>query len=277
MVGPSVTGYHLKRMVHNAAVVGAAYITAVVVGLAVSAPLDPANLANENEAVNGNDVASATTGEVTSPQFQHAFGASFAMMIVSEIGDKTFFIAAIMAMRHPRIIVFSGAIGALAVMTVLSAYVGTIATLIPPSYTHYLSVLLFFVFGVRMLYEGYGMDADEGAEELEEVTMELKKKDEEIGNNNRLSPIFVQAFTMTFVAEWGDRSQIATVVLGAREHTLGVCIGAILGHSVCTAMAVMGGRMIAQKISVRTVTLVGGVVFLAFALTSAFMEDSSFE
>ena len=32
-----------------------------------------------------------------------------------------------------------------------------------------------------------------------------------------LSPIFVQSFTLTFVAEWGDRSQITTIVLAASE------------------------------------------------------------
>jgi putative Ca2+/H+ antiporter (TMEM165/GDT1 family) len=223
------------------------------------------------------DSAAAATAELTGqPSFQHAFGSAFAMMIVSEIGDKTFFIAAIMAMRHSRITVFSGAIGALAVMTVLSAYVGKIATLIPPLYTHYISSLLFLVFGLRMLYEGYGMADDEGAEELEEVTQELKKTDEEITPaTGFISPILVQAFTMTFLAEWGDRSQIATIVLGARENTLGVCIGAVLGHACCTCMAVIGGRLVAEKISVRTVTLVGGVTFLLFALSSIFLDDAS--
>eukprot|EP00116_Pleurobrachia_bachei_P013436 sb/3473698/ len=66
------------------------------------------------------------------------------------------------------------------------------------------------------------------------------------------SPIFLTAFTMTFLAEWGDRSQITTIILSSREDPWGVCFGGILGHSLCTAMAVIGGRMIAQKISVRT-------------------------
>lgn len=52
--------------------------------------------------------------------FVHAFVASFSVIIVSELGDKTFFIAAIMAMRHMRLTVFGGAIAALALMTVLS-------------------------------------------------------------------------------------------------------------------------------------------------------------
>ncbi len=52
--------------------------------------------------------------------FIHAFVASLSVIIVSELGDKTFFIAAIMAMRHSRLTVFAGAIGALFIMTVMS-------------------------------------------------------------------------------------------------------------------------------------------------------------
>ena len=52
--------------------------------------------------------------------FVHAFVASISVIIVSELGDKTFFIAAIMAMRHSRLIVFIGAILALIVMTIIS-------------------------------------------------------------------------------------------------------------------------------------------------------------
>lgn len=32
-----------------------------------------------------------------------------------------------------------------------------------------------------------------------------------------LSPILLQAFTLTFLAEWGDRSQLATILLASRE------------------------------------------------------------
>ena len=77
---------------------------------------------------------------------------------------------------------------------------------------------------------------------------------------------------MTFLAEWGDRSQLATIVLAARENTWAVIIAGVLGHSLCTGLAVLGGRFIAQKISVRTVTLVGAVVFLLFAFTAFLMD-----
>ena len=115
---------------------------------------------------------------------------------------------------------------------------------------------------------------DSTASELE--TGQAKKS---VSNNSNMlyafvSRIFLQAFTMTFLAEWGDRSQLATIVLAARENVSAVVIAGILGHSLCTGLAVLGGRMIAQKISVRTVTLVGGVVFILFALTALFMDPS---
>lgn len=34
-----------------------------------------------------------------------------------------------------------------------------------------------------------------------------------------VSRILLQAFTLTFLAEWGDRSQLTTIILGAREVT----------------------------------------------------------
>ena len=52
--------------------------------------------------------------------FLHALVASLSVIIVSEIGDKTFFIAAILAMRHSRLTVLLGALSALFVMTIMS-------------------------------------------------------------------------------------------------------------------------------------------------------------
>jgi len=42
------------------------------------------------------------------PWLKDAFVSSITMILVSEMGDETFIIAAIMAMRHPRLIVLLG-------------------------------------------------------------------------------------------------------------------------------------------------------------------------
>lgn len=66
-----------------------------------------------------------------------------------------------------------------------------------------------------------------------------------------LSPACVQTFTITFLSEWGDRSQIATITMAARQNYWWVTIGAISGHCICTATAVIGGRALAGKVSIR--------------------------
>ncbi|XP_076321133.1 putative divalent cation/proton antiporter TMEM165 isoform X2 [Tachypleus tridentatus] len=215
-------------------------------------------------------------GKVGDLGFIHAFFAAVSVIIVSELGDKTFFIAAIMAMRHSRLTVFLGAMIALIIMTILSACLGFATTIIPRTYTYYISTALFALFGLKMLKEGYSMSPDEGKEEYEEVQITLNKKDSEFDKIAQtqdvetgvisngpvrtmkrklmilLPRIFLQSFTMTFLAEWGDRSQLTTIILAAREDAVGVTLGATVGHAICTLLAVLGGRIIAQKISVRT-------------------------
>lgn len=67
-----------------------------------------------------------------------------------------------------------------------------------------------------------------------------------------VSTLFLEAFTLTFLAEWGDRSQLTTIVLAARENVYGVVLGGVLGHALCTGIAVIGGKLVATQISVRT-------------------------
>ncbi|XP_040274785.1 transmembrane protein 165 [Bufo bufo] len=243
-------------------------------------------------------VGNADLSSTSNLGFIHAFVAAISVIIVSELGDKTFFIAAIMAMRYNRLTVLTGAMLALGLMTCLSVLFGYATTVIPRVYTYYVSTALFAIFGIRMLREGLKMSPDEGQEELEEVQAEIKRKDEELQRTKLLngpndvesgggpaipkkrwmqfiSPIFVQAFTLTFLAEWGDRSQLTTIVLAAREDPFGVAVGGTIGHCLCTGLAVIGGRMIAQKISVRTVTIIGGIVFLAFAFSALFISPDS--
>ena len=215
--------------------------------------------------------------------FVNAFISSISMIFVSEIGDKTFIIAAIMSMKYNRMQIFAAAFSALAVMTILSAALGyALPNLLSKVLTHYVACLLFATFGFKLLYDvAMGVSESSVDEELEEVEKELDKK--EVGDvsldadpnlinyysklrKSVLSPIFIQAFTMTFLAEWGDRSQISTIALAAAKHPVGVTLGGCIGHAICTGGAVMGGRLLSQKISPRNVNIAGGILFLLFAL-----------
>lgn len=253
-------------------------------------------------------------GDMEWHEWFHSFVLSLTMILFSEIGDKTFLIAALMAMRHPRVLVFSAAFSALIAMTVLSAVLGhAVPALLPKRLTTLAAALLFLIFGVRMLREGLAMPKTAGVgEEMKEVEAELEEKEHHLarrasrrgsvspyalesgrgrsgskslpdsppssrspspprrrdrlaGLSNLLglvlSPAWVQTFIMTFLGEWGDRSQIATIAMAAGQDYWWVTLGAITGHACCTGIAVLGGRALAGRVSMRvgkssTITLI---------------------
>ncbi|TVU05759.1 hypothetical protein EJB05_48941, partial [Eragrostis curvula] len=281
------------------------------------------------------------------PSLLGGFTKSLAMTVLSEIGDKTFFAAAvrllltlppprlprlpcpvcsfalspaepvwlrsfvdgwhgsvphvprvclpmlyvylckILAMRHPRKLVLAGCLCALIVMTVLSASLGWVApNLISRKWTHHVTTLLFFVFGIWSLWEGFKEDGD--SEELAEVEAELdaafksnkgESKNKSKANDDTkkqqrpflmqfFSPIFIKAFSITFFGEWGDKSQIATIGLAADENPFGVVLGGIIAQALCTTAAVLGGKSLASQISEKMVELSSGVLFLLFGIMS---------
>lgn len=53
--------------------------------------------------------------------------------------------------------------------------------MIPRAVTFYVSTGLLALFGVKMLYEGWSMDPNEGQEEFEEVSEEIRKREETVG------------------------------------------------------------------------------------------------
>lgn len=205
-----------------------------------------------------------------------AFFASLSMILVSEIGDETFIIAALMAMRHPKSIVLSGALSALFVMTVLSTGLGRIVpNLISRKHTNSAATVLYAFFGLRLLYIAWrsGSKAS-NKKEMEEVEEKLEAGQGKTSFRRLFArfctPIFLESFILTFLAEWGDRSQIATIALATHKNAFGVAVGATLGHTICTSLAVVGGSMLASKISQRTVATIGGLLFLGFSLSSYF-------
>ncbi|XP_071735654.1 GDT1-like protein 5 [Rutidosis leptorrhynchoides] len=100
------------------------------------------------------------------------FSKSLAMTVLSEVGDRTFFLAAILAMSHPRRQVLAGCLSSTIVMTILSAAVGMAApNLISRELTKHIATALFLGFGLWSLWEAYNEDDDD--DELAEVEAEL--------------------------------------------------------------------------------------------------------
>lgn len=199
-----------------------------------------------------------------------AFISGLLLITVSEIGDKTFFIAMILAMQHSRRLVFVGAISALAAMTMLSVGVGQAASLLPEIYIHYAEIALFIVFGLKLLYDASQMPSETcDVVVVGEAKEVVEKAEKQTKDQKNIWAILLEAFVLIFVAEWGDRTQIATIALAAQNNPIGVSIGAILGHAICAVIAVTSGRMLAGQITERQLTAAGGCLFLIFGIFAA--------
>jgi putative Ca2+/H+ antiporter (TMEM165/GDT1 family) len=197
------------------------------------------------------------------------FTAGLLLITLSELGDKTFFIGMILATRHPRRWVFVGVTAALFVMTVLSVAIGQVATVLPQHYVQWLTVALFLGFGLKLLYDAYRMAGPGSLVEEQAEALEVVEEREAGVVNWTVGKVLVEAFTLTFLAEWGDRTQFATIALAAANHPLGVVLGATLGHAICAAIAVACGKLIAGRISERWLTTVGGLLFILFGIVAA--------
>ncbi|WP_353930802.1 TMEM165/GDT1 family protein [Okeanomitos corallinicola TIOX110] len=197
-----------------------------------------------------------------------AFTAGLLLITISELGDKTFFIAVILSMRHSRKLVFVGVTAALAAMTVLSVIFGQILSVLTQGsekYVHYAEIVLFIAFGLKLLYDAWKMPIHAEEEVIEEA-QEAVEKAEIDSQKQSIMSILLKSFVLTFIAEWGDRTQIATIALAASNNPIGVTLGAILGHAICAAIAVIGGKLIAGKISEKQITFLGGILFIIFGI-----------
>mgnify|MGYP002777175384 FL=1 len=196
-----------------------------------------------------------------------AFTAGLLLITISELGDKTFFIAMLLAMRHPRRLVLAGVILALAAMTLISVGMGQVVALLPKTYVYFAEVALFLGFGLKLLYDASRMSGESLCDEVKEAEAAI---DESAQATRKVSVwnILMQAFSLTFVAEWGDRTQLATVTLAASNNPIGVTVGAIVGHAICALIAVVCGCLVAGRISERMVTGLGGVLFLVFGVVA---------
>ena len=247
----------------------AAYTTAAAVTLSLLTPLSAQ--AGLEFLANG---AAFFPGIVGDSPLREGFVSAFLLIFFSEIGDKTFFIAVLLALQQPRSIVFTGTFGALAVMTVISVGLGRflhqLDELVPNlgfPLDDALAVALLVFFGVQTLRNAAtaGEDAEGEREEAKEVVDGMDG-----GGASAALGLVASTFALVFAAEWGDKSFLATIALAAASDPLGVVLGAVAGHGAATVIAVLGGSFLGKYMDEKTVQYVGGSLFLVFAAATLY-------
>jgi putative Ca2+/H+ antiporter (TMEM165/GDT1 family) len=175
-----------------------------------------------------------------------SFASSLTAITLAELGDKTFFMALILAARHRPRWVYLGAFSALAAVTLISLGLGYgLRELIPAAVITWLATALFLGFGIKLLLDARGLASDAAAEEE-------KAAEEAVNQAERQQPIITpwaviwESFSLVFIAELGDRTQFATILLATAPAFSfgGLLAGTLVGHALVTGLAVGAGKWI---------------------------------
>lgn len=171
--------------------------------------------------------------------------AALGLVALLELGDKTQLATISLATRHPWAPVLAGAVAGLTIVTALGAAVGGALAAYLAAWLPAIKVgggLLFIVFGLW----GY-----------------LTPEDEQISTSEPRSA-FGAAFALNFIAELGDKTQIAVIVLAATyEAPISVFVGGGLALAIISGMSVAIGAGLAKIIRAEWLQRASTVLFIA--------------
>jgi Ca2+/H+ antiporter, TMEM165/GDT1 family len=201
-----------------------------------------------------------------------AFGSSLTAITLAELGDKTFFMALILAVRHRARWVFIGSFAALTAVTLISLALGYgLRELLPQSLVPWLAAVLFLSFGIKLLIDAQGMAANAATEEKAEAEQLINTAESSKAFNTAWAVIW-EAFALVFIAELGDRTQFTTIFMATAPAQVfsfgGLLAGTLLGHALVTWLAVGAGKWIGQWVNERLLYRLSGGLFLVFGLAA---------
>uniref|UniRef100_A0A0D9UYE9 GDT1 family protein n=1 Tax=Leersia perrieri TaxID=77586 RepID=A0A0D9UYE9_9ORYZ len=231
-------------------------------GLALAAVAGVLMLQGSQQALAGTQFVGLQAGDVLGDleDISTGFASAFLLIFFSELGDRTFFIAALLAARNSGAVIFLGTFGALAVMTIISVVLGRafhyVDGIIPFSFggtdfpvDDFLAACLLVYYGVTTLLDAASGDGEKMNEEQEEAELAVSKFSGNGAGIMSAAGTVASTFVLVFIAEWGDKSFFSTIALAAASSPPGVIAGSLAGHALATLIAVLGGSLLGTFLS----------------------------
>ncbi len=178
-----------------------------------------------------------------------AFLISTSIVALAEMGDKTQLLSLVLAarFRKPWPIVLGIFVATLANHALAGAVGSWVTTVLGPQVLRWVLGLSFIAMAVWMLIPD--------------------KLDDEGESKGLGLGVFGTTLVAFFLAEMGDKTQIATVMLAAQYHAyLWVVAGTTLGMMLANAPVVWLGDRLVKKVPIRMVHIVSAVIFLVLGL-----------
>jgi putative Ca2+/H+ antiporter (TMEM165/GDT1 family) len=194
----------------------------------------------------------------------HALGLGFTVFTVIfllELPDKTALAALLLATRHRPLPVFLGAAAAFVIQSAVAVLAGSLLSLLPREPIRIGAGLLFLLMAALLVRRNLRNDEAEGQQAVEQEEVRHRQP-------------FTTAFTVVFVAEWGDLTQLATAALQARyQQPVVIFTAATLALWAVAAIAVMLGNRLGAWVPQRPLQFAaaGVMVLVALALITGLL------
>jgi putative Ca2+/H+ antiporter (TMEM165/GDT1 family) len=175
-----------------------------------------------------------------------AFITALSFVVLAEMGDKTQLLGMAFATRYPWPTVMWGVFLATLLNHLFAVLVGNYITLfIPLQYVQIAAAASFIIFGLWTIHG-------------DELNGEDKK--------THRSPFWTVAIAF-FLAEMGDKTQLATIALAAQFNAIvPVWLGTTGGMMIANAIGILIGVVLGKKIPERLVKWVAAIIFIFFGV-----------
>ena len=173
---------------------------------------------------------------------------TFILIALAEVGDKSQLVCMTLAARHRHWPVILGATAAFLVLNSLAVLFGaSVAAWIPERVTAGLVAILFGAFGLHALFKQEGNESNNVAVRS--------------GHG-----IFLTTLLLIFMAEFGDKTQIAVAGLAGSLAPLPVWLGATAALVMVSVIGVWAGRTLLQRLPLLWLHRISGAIFLLLAV-----------
>lgn len=171
---------------------------------------------------------------------------SFILIAIAELGDKTQLLALAFATRYKASTVLGSVFAAIALLNLLAVVIGKFVSLYLPISTVKIGAgALFIVFGVWTL---------------------ISHDNEQTDTSGNTNP-FWTVFGAFFLAELGDKTQLAVIALTAQYNKpLQIWVGATLGMGIANILGIFIGNRLGTALPEKTIKILAGLVFIAFGI-----------
>ena len=192
------------------------------------------------------------------------FTTAFATVALAGIGDKSFLTALALAARHKASWVFIGSVSALTIGAGLWIGMGTwLNTLVSTDTVKFVSGITFLAFGALALNHAYQCHSNPEID----AKLTSEKLMCEVGNQEA-EIVIRDSFTTTFLAEFGDRTQLALLALAAGPNISAPSIfsGAVAANILLAIAAVSSGKLLRNHLSYKKLSFCSGILFIALGV-----------